>query len=397
MVCVGAMLGRKYYLPFGHAHVYCNLYAMLMGEAGARKTSAIVRAKELLALTGYRSFAPTKTTREKFLLDLDGRELDDTGKVDMADLKDDFDPNAPRESFIVADEFNIFIGIRNVNFIDTLGAMWDWSSSTPFEDKVKNSRSVSITDPTISILGGNTPVNFATAFPPEILGQGFFSRLLLVHGEKTGKKFTIPPPPDLEIQAALVDMLTSIRNEAFGKVTISAEAMAALDYIYQHDDAYTFDDTRFASYNNRRFMHMLKLSLLHAAMDCSKTLSVEHVIQGNTVLAYTERFMPQALGEFGKNRNSDIANAVMQLLLRHDRPVTHKEIWAAVSQDLSKPEDLRQILLNLESAGKLKIVEIPVKDGREVNFVPVRKVSKSDQKFVDFSLLSKEEQRKVIV
>jgi len=193
---LGAMLGRKYYLPFGHRHIYGNLYTMILGGSGVRKSTAIKIAKGLIADAGYKHFAPDRCTRERFLLDLDGRDITEDGSVDMKGLLDlDYDPDAPRESFIVADEMMEFIGIKNVNFIGTLGVLWDHFDSAPFEDKVKNSRSVSIKDPTLSVLGGFTPENFAMTFPPEILSQGFFSRILLIHGERSGKRFVIPPPP----------------------------------------------------------------------------------------------------------------------------------------------------------------------------------------------------------
>ena len=397
LTCLGAMLGRRYYLPFGHTHIYGNMYTMLLGSSGCRKTTAIKTAKRLLAAAGYKYFAPDRCTRERFLLDLDGRDIAEDGSVDLQGMVDlDYDPEAPRESFIVADEMMEFMGIKNVNFIGTLGVLWDYFDPSPFEDKVKNSRSVSIKDPTISILGGFTPENFAMTFPPEILSQGFFSRILLIHGERSGKRFVIPPPPDMKLQDELVADLNEISSNAFGRLEISPDAMAALEDIYLNGEDYGIDDTRFGSYNERRYTHLLKLALLHAAMDKTKTLAVDHVVQANTVLTYAERFMPMALGEFGRSKNSDVAHSIMQFLYKAGKPVVQKDLWAAVSQDLTKPEDLRTMLCNLEGAGKIQLVEIPGPKGREIAIVPVRKVSKVHHKYLDWKLLSAEERQKVV-
>ena len=69
---LGAMLGRQYYFPFGHFKIHPNMYLMLIGNPGSRKTTAIGLARKLLARTGYDTFAAQRTSKEKFLLDLEG-------------------------------------------------------------------------------------------------------------------------------------------------------------------------------------------------------------------------------------------------------------------------------------------------------------------------------------
>ena len=391
LTCVGAMLGRRYYLPFGHKHIFGNLYTFLLGEAGARKSSAITLSKKILSQTGYCHFAPTRTTRERYLLDLDGRELEEGSQIDFSEV----DPNEPRESFIVADEMMEFIGIKNINFVGTLGAMWDYFDDHPYEDKVKNSQSVLIRDPTISIIGGFTPVNFATCFPPEILGQGFFSRVIMVHGERTGKRFAIPKAPDAAKMEAVLAELSEIKHQAFGRCDVDPATETLLEDIYNQEDAYALDDSRFDSYTNRRYTHLLKLALLTTAMSKSKVMTPEHVIHANTVLAYTELFMPQALGEFGKNRNSDVTNSIMQHLLRATEPVTQRELWGTVQSSLQKPEELYTILTSLETAGKIKFIDLEENGKRMLGILPVRKTRVSKLPHVDFTLLTREEQSKI--
>ena len=65
IISISALLARNVYLKFGHFTVYPNIYGMLIGEPGARKTTAIKIAKELLRQTGYHTFAPNKTSKEK--------------------------------------------------------------------------------------------------------------------------------------------------------------------------------------------------------------------------------------------------------------------------------------------------------------------------------------------
>ena len=391
LTCVAAYLSRDIHLQHGHFTLYPNLYTLLIGSAGSRKSSAINIAKGLLRQSGYNHFSPTKTTKEKFFIDM--AEHANGGDGGVEDILDQTlfgdrasDTSAVSEMFIVAGEFNTFFGNNILDFVTDLGELWDYNGV--FESKVKNSKSVQIMNPTISILGGNTPTGFASAFPIEILGQGFFSRTLMIFGERTRAKITWPEPPCPDHTAELLVALREIKLHAIsvGKLSLSQSSKDLLDVIYKGWS--DLEDARFESYSNRRFTHLLKLCMVLAAIRLSDTIQTEDVIYANTILAYAEHFMPKALGEFGKSRNSDVAHKVLQLLEASNVPVSNMTIWKSVHTDLDKPSDLTTILENLARADKI----IAVKEG----FLTKRKVLKeADTGFksavVNFNLLSKEE------
>ena len=391
LTCVAAYLSRDIHLQHGHFTLYPNLYTLLIGSAGSRKSSAINIAKGLLRQSGYNHFSPTKTTKEKFFIDM--AEHANGGDGGVEDILDQTlfgdrasDTSAVSEMFIVAGEFNTFFGNNILDFVTDLGELWDYNGV--FESKVKNSKSVQIMNPTISILGGNTPTGFASAFPIEILGQGFFSRTLMIFGERTRAKITWPEPPCPDHTAELLVALREIKLHAIsvGKLSLSQSSKDLLDVIYKGWS--DLEDARFESYSNRRFTHLLKLCMVLAAIRLSDTIQTEDVIYANTILAYAEHFMPKALGEFGKSRNSDVAHKVLQLLETSNVPVSNMTIWKSVHTDLDKPSDLTTILENLARADKI----IAVKEG----FLTKRKVLKeADTGFksavVNFNLLSKEE------
>ena len=135
---LGATLGRQYHFPFGHFRIFPNMYVMLIGNPGSRKSSAINMAKKLLGNTGYDTFGAQRTSKEKFLIDLVGVE-DDNGKVidNNAVLSnifgDGYVSGEPKEVYICADEFNEFVGSSNLEFLSLLGSLWDWDNeSKPF-------------------------------------------------------------------------------------------------------------------------------------------------------------------------------------------------------------------------------------------------------------------------
>jgi hypothetical protein len=301
------------------------------------------------------------------------------------------DTNSISEMFIVAGEFNTFFGNNILDFVTDLGELWDYNGR--FESKVKNSKSVQIMNPTINILGGNTPTGFSAALPIEILGQGFFSRTLMIFGERPRAKITWPEPPDAAHTAELLSQLREIKLHAIsaGSITLSQSAKDLLDVIYKSWK--DLDDARFESYSNRRFTHLLKLCMITAAMRLSSKIEPEDVVYANTVLSYAEHFMPKALGEFGKAKHADVAHKVLQALELNQSVMSITQLWKSVHNDLDKPTELATILENLVRAEKVQAVP--------GGFIPRRKaIREADSglmsKVVNFNLLSTEEKESLI-
>ncbi len=397
---LGAMLGRNYSLRFGHQTLQPNIYCMLLGSPGTRKSTAIKIMKNLLVQSGYEHLAADKSTKEKFLLDLSGAQYDEKGKLIRDVLADNLfgdaedETNAPpREMFIAADEFNDFFGNGNIEFISLLGTLWDYEGV--YKNRIKNGISVSIPHPTVSILGGNTPTGFALAFPSEILGQGFFSRILLIYGESSGKKIAFPVPPTIDETNEILMQLANIRMNAIGLCSLSAGAEKLLTKIYNSWKG--IDDVRFESYSNRRFTHLLKLCIIHSASrqiqipegsnasNGKNQITEADVVYANTVLVHTERFMPRALGEFGKSKHSDVSHKIMQVVEKAEKPLSFQEIYKHIDRDVTIVE-VQTIIKNLQVAQKLQSVS-----GGYLGVKQVAMEFASDE--VDFSLLTEEERK----
>ena len=389
---IGALLGRNTHIQHGHFNVNPNIYTMLIGNPGTRKSTAIKMVRKLLVEAGYDTIAADKTTKEKFLLDLSGETDTELGskQVDAASILDknlwgDGDdaevssrPNA--ECFIMADEWNDFTSLGNLEFYSLLGTFWDYSGI--YKNRIKTGKSVSINNPTISILGGNTPTGFSLAFPSEIIGQGFFSRLVLVHGDITGRKIAFPQKPSAELTSHMVGMMRAVRATSLGIATLTPTAERLLEKIYH--DFVGFDDVRFEAYFNRRFIHLLKLCLVCAANRLSRNIGEQDVLLANTVLTHTEHSMPKALGEFGKGKNSDVANNIVEALSNTTKGLNFKDLWALVGHDLEKQSQLGEIVSNLRAAEKIQQVGAVFLVKRKI------KVELSTE-IVDYNLLTREE------
>lgn len=385
---LGAFISKDVWIKFGYTSLYPNIYTMLIGTPGSKKSTAIKMFKKLMLKVGYKGIAASKTTKEKYLLDLSGIEPEPGGansdNLLEQNLWGNLNGHDRADSFIMADEFNDFFGNNNLEFISLLGSLWDWEG--PYENRIKNGKSFTIPNPTISILGGNTPTGFATAFPPEILGQGFFSRIFLIYCEPKGVKITWPRiPSELEEKEIIAEILR-VKASCAGEIKITEGAKSILDKIYKSYRG--LEDVRFDSYSTRRFPHLLKLCIIHTLARYSDTIEESDVIYTNTVLSYAEHFMPKALGEFGKAKNSDISHKVMTLLEGTNRPLAWKDIWKHVSQDLENQKALQDMLMNLQLAGKIQTV-----GGA---FLGVKRmIGNEASDVIDYTLLTDEERRMI--
>lgn len=402
---VGAFLGRRFWMPFGPTRIFPNQYVMLIGSPGTRKSTAIKTSRRVLSSAGFEHFAAERTTKEKFLLDLEGAEDEQptyntysnkrsaaTGNSAARDVLRDLElgvgsdnhDGLPREVFITADEFNEFAGSGNLDFLSMLGALWDWDDETAtYKHRFKNSKSISIFQPTISLIGGNTHTSFQQAFPAAAIGQGFLSRLILVYSEPSGKKITIPKVPDERIAVALGEKFHAIKTNVAGPAVIDPAAYRALDVIYRTWKE--LEDYRFQSYSTRRQTHLYKLCLITTAMRASNTMILEDVVLANTILTWTESSMDKALGEYGKSRNAEAVQIIMNALYTTNEPLSFEDLFKLVRRDIEKRELLPELLSGLSAAGKIQQV---LKDGRSTGtFLPVQKPVDEKAKYVNFKLL----------
>jgi len=401
--CIGALLGRQLWLPFGSSRLFTNHYIMFVGDPGTRKSTAIKRAAKLIGLAGYDTFSAQKSSMEKFLIDLQEGDIDDdsgpdeaTGKkrsgIDiLATLKlraeSDSDDSVPREMFIAADEFNNFIGSGNIGFQSLLGELWDWDEPTrPYKQRLKNSKSVSIYQPTVSILAGNTPSSFADCFPLASIGQGFMSRLILIHAEQSGVKVTFPKAASEQLTKQIVSYLMQMRSVCVGPVTMEADAESALDLVYKGWPE--MEDQRFKHYSTRRFTHLLKLTMICCAARLSTRITVKDVLHANTILSYAETTMGKAIGELGKSKNSEAANKIMQVLYSARDAKSSQDLWKVVQMDLNSPSELGVLLINLQQADKIQVVRNSSgKDG----YLPKQKPMNRTSPFTNFEILKGKE------
>lgn len=348
---IGALLGRRVWVNAGIDLYYPNLYVMFVAPPGTKKSTAIKICKRFLKKANYSNFSAERTTKEKFLVDLASGLSEDGDDYDMLErniFSDLGEIGEDREIFITADEFTNFFGNNILDFVSLLGELWDYKGE--YTLRVKNSESVVIPNPYVSILSGCTPETMHSSFPSNVIGQGFFSRLLFVYAKSTGKSIAFPTPMDEDIMDEYAAELLDMKAKANGEIEMTPQARKMLEYIYENPSH--IPDSRFTYYAARRFPQLLKLCLIHAVADRSPVIDVIHVRRANTVLYHTEHYMPKALGSLGRATDSEVSHRVLEII-EANPGIELQPLWAHVSHDLKEIKDVMTLVTSLTLAGKI--------------------------------------------
>lgn len=385
---VAAMLNRRTSFPMATGTVYPNMFTILLGPPGGRKSTAISMSAKLLTKSGYRHIANGKTSAEQFLLDL--KLGFDTirmaaGDLDLSgSLSDEvFERQGCNHCFVQAGELQDFLGSSNVSFISQLTNLWDNPEDYPY--RLKSGTMELLNRPTITLLGGATQDTFKRIFPIDVIGQGLLSRFILIHGAGARKRVFMPKPLDLVLEQQIVEYMSYIRT--------SKEIPETYSYT---DDAYEFSrdlyesgeneitDLRFQHYAHRRNDHYIKLAMTIAAMNLHTQIELNDCVLANTILTYTEKFMPLALGEFGQDGDSAKTEYLYNLVQKSPNGLSLTEL---VSQGISvfhgQTAVLASHLVRLTATKRLDRLEVK----GVTRYIVIERTVRSESGMVSLELL----------
>ena len=342
------------YINFGGTKIYPNLYIMIIGNAGSRKSTAIKHGLGLLRDCKYSNLAATATSREQFFEDFGNQVPQDVydsfnmGLITNKEL-DEYSCNYT----VIADEFNDFAGVNNVGMYTSLANLWDYRGM--FDYRPKHGKKVSIINPVLNILSGNTADGFANAFPAQTINQGLPSRTILINSLGRRRKIYWPEAPDLQLRARVIAKLQEVQKLK-GEIVISPGAKQLLKDIYENWKP--IQDSRFVTYGSRRYQQLLKLAIIIAASYNTLLVTKEIIVEANSILTFAEKLMPDALGEFGLNKFSvPTARILDSIKYCPDGIMTIEEIYASVSSDVKDYKECQDLIMNLYKAKKVQVTK----------------------------------------
>lgn len=355
----GQLTGRRTSIQFGNTKLYGNMYVLLIGDSGVRKSTAINEAIRLLhnVDSDVITLGNKVSSAQSLMYNLaKPKHIPKKKPVELEDFLPitPLSGDSPTNGYIAVGELSDFFGGGVTEYIGILGELWDIVGNYTYP--TRHDGTLVIHDPHVGMIGGITPSTFNSMFPIEVSEQGFLSRLLVVTSEKPDRKFSIPETASPEKLSSIQSKLEKIHDlgrEIPKTIKFSEEVYQMQDAIYKNWNMRLH--ARLQAYPNRRHTQLLKLIMNVAATRGSVYPTAEDVTFANTLLTYTELRMNKAFGQFGRDKLSPVANTVVDLIRKSKVPVSREVLFKYVRNDITL-QDLRNLLDSLLKSDTIMLI-----------------------------------------
>jgi hypothetical protein len=362
---ISAATKRQICINMNQFRIFPNLYVILVGPSGARKSIATGIGMGIAEKVGIRKFSD-KITGAALIKDLSGA----TEKfVDQA--KGEVQLCSP--IMIYASELGVFLGsdAYGSGVIADLTDLYDCPSK--WEKKTISRDAETVTQPFVSMLAASTPQTLKDTVPTGAVGQGFTSRIIFVWGGGRRKRVPIPPW-GVEYEMLQTNLVADLKHISTlrGQFVFSDDGFKAYKdhYMAHPEPEEEYEDERFRGYASRKDIHTLKLAqIMSLAYKDELVLTAEDIKGAIDAIAWLDKGFPNIFEGHGKAANSgDVARVFRQIeiatkrfgflphseLVKRNYAHLNSQELAMVLQTLSDAKAVREGLTKSGRGGALE-------------------------------------------
>jgi len=378
LIALSSIIGRRVWVDMGPFVYVPNLYVILVGPSGNRKTTAMTPAKNLIRALGL-PYSAECVTKEKLVLDVFAQE-----RVikDMPEEYSKFKTFSPMTCVVT--ELSEFLGAGGLGMINFLVTIYDQDY---YDIRTKNKGDTSITGPYLCLLGCTTPDWITIYLKQDIISGGFSRRAIFVYESTKGAPIPIPIVTP-EMATAWNDLLAYGKRlmEVKGPMIWDGEAKKFYcDWYIQHSKR-NAPHPMLVGYFESKHAQLLKIATLLSLSDnFDRILSVRHLQFALEILGLAELNMSKVFAGMGRNELNPVANKVVEAirsqpeieqkigaLTQRVRVIPEKQLRAIFFHEASSME-MDQILRHLEDTGKIEKLASRSENGT-INRVLIRLV-----------------------
>lgn len=342
---LASIVSRKIWIDLGYFQVFPNLYIVLLGEPGNKKTTAMRIAKNMVL-----DFDPR-------LASADCQSAQDTVKM-LADEETALRlitlPNGSTYQYtpitIFATELSQFIEIDPARMIDLWVTVFDCDDYT--KRTLKHSVQT-IPGPCFNILGCTTPSWVSRYLKTDIITGGFSRRAIFV-SESYNDDRRVPFPTITEEMAAAYKRCVSRLREIdklAGPIKWSPEAHEFYEHWYLTRKISRDPDV--GSFDRTKFIQFLKVAML-LTVSAGNNLVLE-LDTLKLAMAMVDNILAELPGVFhsmGRNELADVAHKMLTLIRANGGAQAREELFVLLFRD-AKTAELYQVVNHLIESGKL--------------------------------------------
>ena len=357
---IASALQRKVRLVWGTALTfYPNMYIILVGPSGVRKSTAMSPGLELIEKTGMVQIAANSTSREALI-----RRLKDINYTEQ-------DPLTGAKSYhssmtIFSKEFAVFLGFHNREMMAALCDWYDCDRKWTYETISRNEEFIS--GVWVNLLGATTPDLIQSSLPLDAIGGGLTSRIIYVYEEKLGKIIEIPIQTKEEAELGellFADLIKICKLSGRFKWTEAFQNKWSewRRYIESHPP---FKEKLLDGYCSRRPVHFLKLSMIFSASldkgERELVLDVEDLDRAISTLLKVEHNMPRVFRGIAKSDLSSLISQsfhyILDLKSNGDKEISVSQFARYFGTDMDK-QTMDNVIATLETQEMIKRIYSP--------------------------------------
>lgn len=363
LTCLGSVLGRRVWLDQEIFKVYPNLYVMLVGDAGIKKSTAMNFA---IALTSeFKQYFPittdnfTKQELSKFM----GAE--DSPCLRRFEVQGEEKPRVYTHLNIYCDEFINFLSAGNeqqmANFL-----VQAWASDS-VGTRTKGAGSDLVEQPFINMLACMTTDTSLDLVKQKIISSGFTRRCAYAYAPRGGKP--VPRPKITPEQEAAWQRCLQRLDEVRKLIgPFSWDPIVGLWdpwYNENYEKKEKQDLQVMKNWLNSKPEYVLSVAMLCAVAESDElVIQPRHFEQALEFVEPLDKNVLMLFSAAGENELAQVTNLIEQFVCNNPKPVPAKRIVGTFYKDVKNgTEDVYKCLEFLENQGKVKTVEKTVGSG----------------------------------
>lgn len=328
-----AAMGRRFYVEYEYFRVTPEIWVVLIGRQGLRKSTAKDLAKDLFvdALPDYPRGSSVES-REAFVKRLSG---DDWLRM----YKDENDATVEwKPVMLFINELKNFLSVNPGLMIETLTDLYGQKSYDA--STIKHGLQV-IINPCINILACETPRWIIDKLKLNIISGGFSRRTFLVYETQRPQRITFPKLPDggLTARERCMLHLQKVTTMA-GPFKWTDEGRAFLDKWYR--GLHTPDDEVMEGWYENKDILAVKLTMMICLADWEPQLLLtkEKLEQGIAFLESIEDNLPKLTVAAGRSETAIPQQRVLEVLENYTGLLPEKALLREIQKDFKNPTEL---------------------------------------------------------
>lgn len=354
---IGAASKRQVHLPMGHFRIYPNIYCIIVGPSGARKSAAVSLGSNIALQSGLKRFSD-KITAAALI-----KDLSEASEKRIDEITKDIELCSP--VLIYSSELGVFMGpdAYGSGVIADLTDLYD--NPSKWEKKTIARDAETVVAPYVSLLAASTPQTLRDVIPPGAVGQGFTSRIIFVWGG--GRRKRVPNPEWSVGQGMLEKELIHDLKEVSKVRGLFQFTRGSLDIYQKHymgrpEPEDEFEDERLRGYSSRKDIHTLKLAMVLSLADKDELIITEQDMAGAIEsIKWLDTGLPSVFSSHGASATvEDVTRIFRQIEVATKRVgyATHSELvrrnYTAIGY-----QDFGVVIETLKEAGAIEEILTP--------------------------------------